>query len=39
MALHRTKWFLPLFSLVLGFVFLGALWQAATGEEDSKRSP
>ena len=25
-AFHKTKWFLPLFSLVLGFVFLGALW-------------
>ena len=25
-ALHKTKWFLPLFSLVLGFVFFGALW-------------
>jgi hypothetical protein len=25
-ALHKTKWFLPLFFLVLGFVFLGALW-------------
>ena len=25
-ALHKTKWFLPLFSLALGLVFLGALW-------------
>ena len=25
-ALHKTKWFLPLFSVALGFVFLGALW-------------
>jgi hypothetical protein len=25
-ALHRTKWFLPLFSVALGLVFLGALW-------------
>ena len=25
-ALHRTRWFLPLFSLALGLLFLGALW-------------
>ena len=25
-ALHKTKWFLPLFSVALGLVFLGALW-------------
>ena len=25
-AVHKTKWFLPLFSLSLGLVFLGALW-------------
>ena len=25
-ALHKTKWFLPLFSLALGLVFLVALW-------------
>jgi len=24
-AVHRTKWFLPLFSLALGLLFLGAL--------------
>jgi hypothetical protein len=25
-ALYRTKWFLPLFSVALGVVFLAALW-------------
>ena len=25
-ALHKTKWFLPLFSVALGLLFLGALW-------------
>jgi len=25
-AVHETKWFLPLFSVALGLVFLGALW-------------
>ena len=25
-ALHKTKWFLPLFSVALGLVFLAALW-------------
>ncbi len=25
-AVHRTKWFLPLFSVGIGMVFLGALW-------------
>ena len=25
-AVHKTKWFLPLFSLALGLVFLAALW-------------
>ena len=25
-ALHRTKWFLPLFSVALGLIFLAALW-------------
>jgi drug/metabolite transporter (DMT)-like permease len=25
-AIHRTKWFLPLFSLALGVVFLVAFW-------------
>ena len=25
-AVHKTKWFLPLFSLALGVLFLGALW-------------
>jgi hypothetical protein len=25
-AVHKTKWFLPVFSLALGLVFLGALW-------------
>ena len=25
-ALHKTKWFLPLFSVALGLVFLVALW-------------
>ena len=25
-ALHKTKWFLPLFSVALGLVFLGAMW-------------
>ena len=25
-AVHKTKWFLPLFSLGLGLVFLAALW-------------
>ncbi len=32
-ALHRTKWFLPLFSLGMGFVLLAALW--AGGERRS----
>ena len=25
-AVYRTKWFLPLFSLALGLVFLAAMW-------------
>lgn len=25
-AVHKTKWFLPLFSLGIGIVFLAALW-------------
>ena len=25
-AVHKTKWFLPLFSVALGLVFLGAMW-------------
>ena len=25
-AVHKTKWFLPLFSVALGLAFLGALW-------------
>ena len=25
-AVHKTKWFLPLFSVALGLLFLGALW-------------
>jgi hypothetical protein len=25
-ALHKTKWFLPLFSVALGVLFLAALW-------------
>ena len=26
MAVHRTKWFLPLFAFAMGLVFLAALW-------------
>jgi hypothetical protein len=26
MAVHKTKWFLPLFAVALGLLFLGALW-------------
>jgi hypothetical protein len=25
-AVHKTKWFLPLFALVLGLMFLAAMW-------------
>lgn len=25
-TVHKTKWFLPLFSVAIGVVFLGALW-------------
>jgi hypothetical protein len=25
-AIHKTKWFLPLFSVAMGLVFLAALW-------------
>ena len=32
-ALHKTKWFLPLFSVALGLLFLGALW--AGGEREA----
>ena len=32
-ALHKTKWFLPLFSVALGLIFLAALW--AGGERRS----
>ena len=32
-ALHKTKWFLPLFSVALGLLFLAALW--AGGEREA----
>ena len=32
-AVHKTKWFLPLFSVGLGLVFLAALW--AGGEREA----
>lgn len=31
-AVHKTKWFLPLFSVGIGLVFMGALW--AGGERE-----
>ena len=32
-ALHKTKWFLPLFSVALGLLFCAALW--AGGERSA----
>jgi len=32
-AVHKTKWFLPVFSVALGLLFLGALW--AGGEREA----
>ena len=35
-ALHKTKWFLPLFSVALGLLFCAALW--AGGERERRAS-
>ena len=37
-ALHKTKWFLPLFSVALGLLFLGALWAGGERRTGSSRS-
>ena len=37
-AVHKTKWFLPLFSVALGLVFLAALWAGGERGPGSSRS-